>query len=391
MDIPADSDTGYILVCDLECPEDKHDKFDAFPLCPENITVGVDNVSPYTRELAAACNMNLRASKKLCLTLSPKKNYAVHYLTLQSYLRHGMVLSHIHKVISFRQSLWLQEFMKFTTEKRRNATNEFDNMLYKSVACNVFGKSIENVKQRINVKIVTSAQKLRRLVNKPSFQAVRVFSSNLAAVQLYREKVKLNKPIAVGYSVLELAKMKMYDFWYDVVLKAFRDFKVSLLMSDTDSFLVHLESASASDNSVIAILQEHKDKFDLSKLEEGNPLKDDTNRQIPGKMKLQLPNETCMEAVVLSSKCYSILTDRGSLAAMKCVPGRLQHEVYKECILKDKCHVGRVRSVTKHFGQSLYHVSTERRMLSPIDVKRYYFSANESLSYGHYRLRDVVN
>ena len=250
-DIRADSDTGYILVCDLECPEDKHDKFDAFPLCPENITVGVDNVSPYSRELAAACNMNLRASKKLCLTLSPKKHYAVHYFTLQSYFLHGMILSHIHKVISFRQLLWLQELMKFTTKKRRNATNEFDSMLYKSVACNVFGKSIENVKQQVNVKFVTSAQRLRRLVNKPSFQAVRVFNSNLAAVQLYREKVKLNKPIAVGYSVLELAKMKMYDFWYDVVLEAFR---VSLLISDTDSFLLHLESASASDNSVIVIL-----------------------------------------------------------------------------------------------------------------------------------------
>ncbi|MEW8542131.1 MAG: hypothetical protein AB2693_01235 [Candidatus Thiodiazotropha sp.] len=390
--IAADSDTGYILVCDLECPEEIHDKFDAFPMCPENVTVGVDDVSPYTKELAAACNMNLRPSKKLCLTLAPKKHYAVHYLTLQCYLRHGMVLTQIHKVLSFRQSLWLQDFMKFTTEKRRSATNEFDGMLYKSVGCNVFGKSIENVKQRINVKIVTSAQKLRRLVNKPSFQAVRVFDSNMAAVQLYREKVKLNKPIAVGFTVLELAKMKMYDFWYDVLLEAFKDFKVSLLMSDTDSFLVHLESvsASASDDSVMTILQDYKDKFDLSKLEEGNPLRDDKNRQIPGKMKLQLPNETCMEAVVLSSKCYSILTDKGSLAAMKGVPGRLQHEVYKECILNDKCHVGRIRSV-KHFGQSLYHVSTERRMLSPIDMKRYYLSANESLSYGHYRLRDVVN
>ena len=119
------------------------------------------------------------------------------------------------------------------------------------------------MKQQINVKFVTSAQRLRGLVNKPSFQAVRVFSSNLAADQLYREKVKLNKPIAVGYSVLGLAKMKMYDFWYDVVLEAFR---VSLLILDTDSFLLHLESASASDNSVIGILQEHKDKFDLSKL-----------------------------------------------------------------------------------------------------------------------------
>ena len=105
--------------------------------------------------------------------------------------------------------------MSFTTEKRRMATNEFDAFLYKSVACNVFGKSIENVKQRINVKIVTTAEKLRKLLNKPSFQTIRVFDVNMAAVQLFREKVKLNKPIAVGYSVLELAKLRMYNFWYD--------------------------------------------------------------------------------------------------------------------------------------------------------------------------------
>lgn len=68
-------------------------------------------------------------------------------------------------------------------------------------------------------------EKVRRLVSKPSFQAVRVFDSNLAAVQLFRDKVKLNKPIAVGYSVLELSKMKMYDFWYDVLLEGFKEFK----------------------------------------------------------------------------------------------------------------------------------------------------------------------
>ena len=121
------------------------------------------------------------------------------------------------------------------------STNEFDGMLYKSVACNVFGKTIENVKQRMNIKIVTSSEKLRRLVSKPSFQAVRVFDTNLGAVQLFKDKVKLNKPITVGYSVLELSKLKMYKFWYDVVLKEYRDYRVSLLMSDTDSFLLHIE------------------------------------------------------------------------------------------------------------------------------------------------------
>ena len=245
------------------------------------------------------------------------------------------------------------------------------------------GKSIENQKNRINVKICTTAEKLRKYVRKPSFQAIRVFDDNLAAVQLYRERVKLNKPITVGFSILELSKLRMYQFWYDFVQVAFQDAKVSLLMSDTDSFLMKIEG----EENVQGILRQYSDRFDLSQLRDGHPLRSDRNKQQPGKMKLQLPNETCLEVVVLSSKCYSILTDQSSCSAMKGVPGRLTHDVYRDCIENGSCFTGRVNSV-KHFNQSLYQVSTERRMLSPLDTKRHYFSANESISFGHYKLKE---
>ena len=68
MNIPTDSDTGYILVCDIDYPDGLHDLHDAFPMCPKNIVVGEDDVSPYTKELAAECNVKLRPGKKLCLT-----------------------------------------------------------------------------------------------------------------------------------------------------------------------------------------------------------------------------------------------------------------------------------------------------------------------------------
>ena len=234
------------------------------------------------------------------------------------------------------------------------------------------------------MRICTTAEKLRQLVSRPSFQAVRVFDTNLAAVQLFRDKVKLNKPIAVGFSVLDLSKLRMYEFWYDFLMVAFANAKLSLLMSDTDSFLMHMET----DDDVKAVLYQNREKFDFSKLSEGHPLKDDTNGHVPGKMKIQLPNEDCMESVVLSSKCYSVLTDRGVCSAMKGVSGQLTHAVYKEYIENDACYVGRVKSV-KHFGQSLYQVSTERRMLSPVDTKRYYIIANRSLSFGHYKVANV--
>lgn len=210
---------------------------------------------------------------------------------------------------------------------------------------------------------------------------MRVFDDNLAAVQMYRESVKLNKPITVGYCVLELSKLRMYQFWYDFIQVAFRDAKISLLLSDTDSFLVKLENIEDPEE----VLHQHRDRFDFSKLNDGHRLRDESNKQVPGKMKMLLPGEVCMESVVLSSKCYSILTDKGTCSAMKGVAGRLTHEAYKNCLERGESFIGRVKSV-KHYNQTLYHVSTERRMLSPIDTKRFYFSANESLSYGHYRL-----
>ena len=80
-------------------------------MCPDNFLIGEEDVSPYTRDLAAACNMKLRTDRKLCMSLTPKSHYAVHYLTLQCYLRHGVAVTRVHKIVAFRQSRWLQEFI----------------------------------------------------------------------------------------------------------------------------------------------------------------------------------------------------------------------------------------------------------------------------------------
>ena len=111
---------------------------------------------------------------------------------------------------------------------------------------------------------------------------------------------------------------------------------MSLLMSDTDSFLLHVEGDPVNQRGIGKILRRNREYFDFSRLQNGHPLKDNTNAQVPGEMKLQLPDSIIMEAVVLSSKCYSVLTDRGSLSAMKGTPGSLQHEIYRDYIAREK-------------------------------------------------------
>ncbi|XP_045187034.2 uncharacterized protein LOC123544936 [Mercenaria mercenaria] len=381
MDIPKDSDKGYIFVVDLEYPEELHDRDDGYPMCPENAVITKDMLSPYTHQLAEKCGIKLKDDRKLCQTFHDKTRYATHYLTLQHYLSHGMVLKRIHRVIEFTQSRWLEEFMTYTCTKRKEATNEFDAILYKGIANQCFGKTIENQKKRINVRICTNAKQLERLVRKPTFAAARVFSPDLAAVQLFNRKVLLNKPISVGFTILEVSKLRMFQFYHDFLLQAFPEGTVTVLYSDTDSWLINVQGNHDMDS----ILRANRNRFDFSSLPDDHPLKDDMNRKTPGKLKFELGNSICTESIVLSSKCYSLLTENGTKSALKGVQCNVKHERYKECLLSDTSYSGTTKSV-KNFGQSLYHVNTQRRMLTPVDTKRFYLSANKSYSYGHYKL-----
>lgn len=243
------------------------------------------------------------------------------------------------------------------------------------------GKSIENVRHHKNVKICTTPAKLNKLVALPTFDTLRVFSENLAAVQMYRPEVVLSRPISVGFSILELAKLRTYEFYYDFILPSFKHGRVAFMAGDTDSFVVKIDGVG----DVNGILKANRHLFDFSNLPEGHPLKDDSNRMIPGKVKFELGDHVCMEFCALSPKCYSMLTDSGFRQARKGSKQVIKHEVYKECLLTNTCHSSNVCEL-RNYGQELYHVSVSRRVLSPIDLKRHYLNKIESLSFGHYKI-----
>lgn len=156
--------------------------------------------------------------------------------------------------------------------------------------------------------------------------------------------------------ILELAKLVTYEFFYDFVKPAFKDGSVSFLAGDTDSFILKIDGI----DSVDQILKENSHLFDFSNLSKGHPLKDDSNKIVPGKVKL--------EFCALSPKCYSMKTDTGYKQAHKGSKKDLKHELYKQCMLSDSCHADDVSEI-RNYGQNLYHVSATRRLLTPIDTK----------------------
>ena len=123
---------------------------------------------------------------KLIPTLSIKKNYELHNRNLQLYLSLGLKLKKVHRVLEFDQSPWLAQYINFNTQKRMNAKNAFENDFFKLLNNSVFGKTMENIRKRVDVRLVTDQKKLSKLVSKPTYVNIKIFNEDLC--QFIRSK-----------------------------------------------------------------------------------------------------------------------------------------------------------------------------------------------------------
>ena len=158
----------------------------------------------------------------------------------------GIKLVKIHRIIeSFRQSDWLRKHVDFNTKKRQESSDKFNKDLYKLLNNCIHGKSIENIRKRINVKLISDKKTYQRCVNKPNFISQKIFDKDFVAVHCSKTVLTLNKPIYVGFSILGLPKSLMYQFHYDYVLSNFNS--VKLLFTDTDSSVYEIKDDNVYD------------------------------------------------------------------------------------------------------------------------------------------------
>ena len=122
--ISEDSETGYILECDLEYCKELHDSHSDYPLCPEKIEVSSDMLSNYCKGIADKYGIKVGGVKKLIPNLSDKVEYVFHYKNLQYYLSLGIRLVKIHRILKFKQSNWLKSYVDFNPEKRKQSSCE---------------------------------------------------------------------------------------------------------------------------------------------------------------------------------------------------------------------------------------------------------------------------
>ena len=161
--------------------------------------------------------------KKLVCNLHNKEKYVLQISSLNQALNHGLILKKVHRIIEFDQEAWLKSYIEMNTELRKMAKNDFENDFFKLMNNAVFGKTMENVRKHRDIKLVTTDETRSKLVSEPNYHRMNFILENLAIIEMKRTKVKMNKPMYLELSILEISKLLLYEFWYDYMKPKYGD------------------------------------------------------------------------------------------------------------------------------------------------------------------------
>ena len=393
-----EADTGHIFEVDMGYTQSLHDLHNSYPLAPERLTIDESMLSPFQTEQFPMHQK--KPSIKLAPNLRDKINYVVHGRNLKFYLEKGMIVTKIHRVLAFDQSPWLKQYIDFNTEMRKQSTSDFGKDFYKLMNNSVFGKTQENLRNRVNVEVITKRNVALKRVCKPSFKRSQVIHDDLVIIQSAVSNLELNKPIYVGFTVLELSKLLMYQFHYEKMLQWYDE--IELCFTDTDSLLYDIQT-----DDIFADMgqADRNDNFDFSgylKGKDGYFLQSNKNKKILGKFKDELNGCPLLEFIGLRSKCYSLLSygevkdnrviheklsekqvDKGVKKSVK--KKHLRHRHYKE-VLNNLSEIVITQNVIKSKKHSIGTYHQRKTALTAFDTKRWVCSNNvNTLAYGHYK------
>ena len=368
-----DSKKGLIMEVDLEYPKELHDLHNDYPLAAEKIKVTNDMLSKYSKQIAEKYGISTGLVSKLIPTLSNKEKYVLHYRNLQLYIDIGLKVTKVHRVLEFNQSPWLKQYIDLNTEKRKNAKNAFEKDFFKLMNNSVFGKTMENIRKRVDVRLITDEKKFLKYVSKPTYVSSKIFNENLVAVHKIKETLTLNRPAYVGMCILDLSKTLMYDFHYNYIKQKYGS-KAKLLFTDTDSLTYEIEA-----KDVYQDFFKDKDKFDNSDYNKDSKYYFDNNKKVIGKFKDEAAGVPVVEFVGLRSKMYSYVKDdqKGGKTAKgikkNIIKKDITHENYKDTLFNNKQMNHKMKTIRSE-NHKLCSYEINKVSLSCFDDKRYIYT-----------------
>ena len=280
------SDTGYLLVVDVTYPKDLYEKHKYLPFLPEKIKID--------KSTKLSCNFN------------DKNYYPVHICALKQALNHGLKLEKVHSVISFSQSAWLKQYIDRNTEFRMKANNDFEKDYYKLLNNSFYGKTMKNVGNRRDIRLVNTENRRSKLASKPNYHGTKYISEDLLIMEMKQREVYMNKPLYLGQAILDYSKMLMYEFWYDYLRPMYKD-QIELCYMDTDSFIIYVET----DDFYKDISSDVNKWFDTSNYSKdiNRTLEKVKNKKIIGKLKDELGGLIMSEFCAHRAKTYAYKLD----------------------------------------------------------------------------------
>ena len=319
------------------------------------------------------------------------KKICCKHKIIETNIKSRIKVKKVHRIIEFHQKAWLKPCIDMNSELRTVAKDDFEKDLFKLMNNAVFGKTIENIRKHGDIKLVTTDKKRNKLVSEPNYHTINYISEDLSIIKMNKTKAKMNKPIYLGLSILDISKILMYEFWSDYMKPKYGN-TVKLCYMDTDSFVMNIKTNDFYKD----IANDVENRFDTSNYKRNRPLPIGKNKKVIGLMKNKLGGKIITEFVTLRPKTYSYLTDDGkedkkAKGTKKCTIKRMiKFNDYKNCLLKDKVLLKSQQRFTSK-NHDVYTEDINKIALSNDDDKRI-VSSNKIKSYPYgYKGKEHIN
>ena len=265
----------------------------------------------------------------------------------------GIKITTVHKMLTFEEKQFLKHYIDLNTNLRKHSKNDLEKDLFKLMNNAIFGKSMENVLNRSSIKLINNdPEKLLKMIRQPNFQNAYQISNKLFLVESKPIKTIFNKPIYLGACILETSKLHMYQFWYDHLKNKYNN-KVELLYTDTDSFIIYVET-----DNIYKDMLENKILYDFRNYPINHPNYDITNKKVLGKFKDELNSLIITEFIGLKPKMYSFDYIDNIIKINKCNKCEydeinendrrivLKYDEYNNIVVNNNIHKGIKKSIS---------------------------------------------
>ena len=298
----------------------------------------------------------------------------------------GVKIDKLHNVVEFKQSPWMAPYIEGNNKLRTLAKNDFEKDFFKLMNNAVFGKTMQNVRNQMNLHLTVEHSNAIKWFSKCNFKK-NTHANGLYMIETYKERIVYDKPVYIGCAILDLSKLKMLEYHYDVIDKQFGK-RANLIYSDTDSFVYEIEHKDIYE----WMRENEEDYFDMSDSKRPD-LQSDKNKKKLGFFKDELNSQILTEFLALNPKCYAyryLTLDTNKIKESKKAKGvsnvivekTLPFSVYKNTLDTDEI-VRREVTGIRSFNQELFTTSNMKDCLSSYYDKMMMINKIDCVPFGY--------